>query len=164
MVPSSQPLWKEFMKNLVNVGALIATIPMLLGFSTGASAEPSAPVAKLSQIEGQVMVNMGTTYVIASPGMEVQVGAKLVTAKGSSVTVTYSDGCIKRVKENTMVTVSSLTECTAGLINERVYVAEPQSTHFLRTEMAIALWGGAIGGVALYNPNNDNKQKNVSAE
>jgi hypothetical protein len=136
----------------------------LVGVFSSASAETSDPVAKLYQIEGQVLVNTGTAYVAAQPGMEIKPGTKILTRKDSSVNVSYNDGCIKRLNENSMLTVNSATECTAGLAFERVYVADMPSAHALRSEMAIAVWGGALGAAVMYNPSHDKNPKNVSAE
>jgi hypothetical protein len=104
--------------------SVFAAVALLGGFTSLAFAEPPTPVAKLAQIEGKVMVNMGTTYALASPGTLVYPGAKVVTTRGSSVALVYQDGCIKRLKENSILTVGLASECSANKASERVYVAE----------------------------------------
>jgi hypothetical protein len=145
-------------------------IALLGGFASVAVAEPVEPVAKLVQIEGKVMVNTGTNYAMASPGTVVQPGAKVLTNKGSSVALVYKDGCIKRVKENSILTVGPATECAANKTNERIYVAEavgdtatdaPPATAGAVAGEAHTGWiiGGLVvfgGAIAIASNNNDN--------
>lgn len=100
------------------------TFTLFCGFASIALAQPQAPVAKLAQVEGRVMVNTGTNYVMAASGTLLQPGTKVATTKGASVAIVYNDGCVKQVKENSILTVGQATECAAKRINERVYVAE----------------------------------------
>jgi len=78
---------------------------------------------KLSQVQGDVMVNNGNRFVKAAAGSELKPGAKIVTAKESSVTVVYQNGCVKKLQPNSMLTVGTAAECLANNANERVYVA-----------------------------------------
>lgn len=103
---------------------VLAVMTLLGSFASVAFAEAPAPVAKLAQVEGRVMVNAGTNYVMAASGTQLQPGTKVATAKGASVAIVYNDGCVKQLKENSILTVGQATECTAKRINERVYVAE----------------------------------------
>lgn len=98
---------------------------MLAGAACGhALAEAPAATIKLARVEGNVMVNQGMNYTKAKSGTALRAGTKVITAKGASAAVLYQDGCIKQLKENSILTVGPATECAAGKTSERVYLAE----------------------------------------
>lgn len=87
-----------------------------------ANLEPIA-VVKLAQLKGRVMVNKGSSYTQASPGLILQTGTKIVTTQGAAVSVLYKDGCVKQLGENSMLTIGNGSECSANNFHERIYVA-----------------------------------------
>lgn len=143
------------------VGGL--SLVMMAFLSQATTAATVAPAAKLTQVQGDVMVNNGTRFVKATPGAELKPGAKIVTAKGATVSLVYQNGCIKRMQPNSMLTVGSAVECTAKSNGERVYVAQaigdtatdaasPAETALAKTpgnnRWAAGLFtGGVIGGL-----------------
>lgn len=86
-------------------------------------AAPAVAPVKLTQVQGDVMVNNGTRFVKAVPGLEIKPGAKIVTAKSSNASLVYQNGCVKELKQNTMHTVGSAEQCAASFSKERTYVA-----------------------------------------
>lgn len=115
-------------------------------------AEQAAPAATLVRVEGNVMVNQGVKYAMATPGTELRPGTKVVTAKGASVAIVYKGGCIKQLKENSMLTVGLPSECAAGKANERAYVAEAVGETATDAPTAAAGSSGAAGPVAMADP------------
>ena len=81
-------------------------------------------VAELTLVGGKVLVNNGTKYAMAMPGTPLRTGTKIVAPKGSTFSMVYKDGCIKQVKENSVITVGPASECSTRKFNERVYYAE----------------------------------------
>lgn len=152
--------------------AIGSALPLL------ASAEAPVVVAKLTKIEGNVMVNQGVNYGAAKPGMELKTGAKVVTTKNSSVAIVYNNGCIKQVKPNSILSVGPAAECTNNQIKERAYVAEAVGETATDAPPPAAGSFGVVGGLGWVAPasfglvaaagiagsNNDNNDRNASAE
>lgn len=91
--------------------------------SQAAMAAPAVAPVKLTQVQGDVMVNNGTRFVKAVPGLEIKPGAKIVTAKSSNVSLVYQNGCVKQLNQNTMHTVGTPEQCAAGFSKEKTNVA-----------------------------------------
>lgn len=125
----------------------IFSVMVVAGIPAYAMAEPPVMVAKLAQVDGTVMVNQGTAYKKAASGAVLQQGAKIVTTKGATVAVVYKDGCIKQLKENSILTVGPASECTAKQSNERVYLADAVGE--TATDAPSAGAGSMGGGSAL---------------
>ena len=102
----------------------IFSVMVVAGVPAYAMAEPPVIVARLAQVDGTVMVNQGTVYKKAASGEVLKQGAKIVTTKGATVALVYKDGCIKQLKESSILTVGPASECTAKQNNERVYLAD----------------------------------------
>lgn len=158
---------------------VLAAMALLGGFASVAFAEAQAPVAKLAQVEGRVMVNAGTNYVMAASGTQLQPGTKVATTKGASVAIVYNDGCVKQLKESSILTVGQATECTAKRINERVYVAEAigdtasdappvAADSFVAapnsSRLPIALWTGFAIEIPIILNRGGHGHRNASAE
>jgi len=79
-----------------------------------ALAQQQGTVAKLADIEGNVLVSQGDAMVAGSNGQRVPVGTRVVTTAGAKVTINYDFGCDVRLKENERFTVS-LGACAALL-------------------------------------------------
>jgi hypothetical protein len=109
------------MKMSKSLVTLLSASAVLL--SQVAVAAPAVTTVKLTQVQGDVMVNNGTRFVKAVPGVEVKLGAKIVTAKSSNVSLVYQNGCIKELKQNTMHTVGTPEQCAASIGKERTFVA-----------------------------------------
>lgn len=161
--------------------SIVALLPQM---ATAATTATTATTVKLSQVQGDVMVNNGSRFVKATSGLEIKPGAKIVTAKGAAVSLVYQNGCVKQLKQNSMLTVGAAVECTAKANSERVYVAEAvgdTATDAAKpAETALGANSGApligskfiIGGLvvagvataAVVANNNDNNANNASPQ
>lgn len=144
--------------------------------SQAAIAAPNVATVKLAQVQGDVMVNTGSRFVKAVSGLELKPGAKIVTAKESNVSLVYQNGCVKRVKQNTMLNIGSAEECVTNANKERIYVAAavgdtqtdvpagsaPKTQPFLGSPLSYVAGGLLVvgGAVAL---NNDSSNNNNSS-
>jgi hypothetical protein len=70
-----------------------------------AAAQQQGTIARLSDIEGNVLVSQGDAMVAGSSGQRVPVGTRVVTTAGAKVTINYDFGCDVRLKENERFTV-----------------------------------------------------------
>lgn len=137
--------------------------------SQGVVAATVAAPVKLTQVQGDVMVNNGTRFVKAVSGAELKPGAKIVTAKSSNVSLIYQNGCVKQLKQNTMHTVGTAEQCAANAGKEKTYVAAlggdvPQAPATYISP-AIIGFGGALGLLTVINHNDDgSSNRNISAE
>jgi hypothetical protein len=133
------------------------------------AATVAAPV-KLTQVQGDVMVNNGSRFVKAVSGVELKPGAKVVTAKSSNVSLVYQNGCVKQLKQNTMHTVGTAEQCAANIGKERTYVAALGDTDLVIPANKVTInpviigFVGALGTVVATQSNNDNNNNNISAE
>jgi hypothetical protein len=132
------------------------------------AATVAAPV-KLTQVQGDVMVNNGSRFVKAVSGLELKPGAKIVTAKSSNVSLVYENGCVKQLKQNTMHTVGTAEQCAANIGKERTYVAALGDsgvvpTGIVRIDPFIIGFVGGLGAVVATQSNSGNNNNNISAE
>jgi hypothetical protein len=133
------------------------------------AATVAAPV-KLTQVQGDVMVNNGSRFVKAVSGVELKPGAKVVTAKSSNVSLVYQNGCVKQLKQNTMHTVGTAEQCAANIGKERTYVAALGDTSLVIPANNVIInpviigFVGTLGTVVATQSNNDNNNNNISAE
>lgn len=72
-----------------------------------ALAQQQGAVAKLSDIEGNVLVSQGDAMVAGTNGQRLPVGARVVSTAGAKVTINYDSGCDVRLKENERFTVAA---------------------------------------------------------
>ena len=70
-----------------------------------ASAQQPAAVARLTDMEGQVLVSQGDALVAATAGQRVTPGTRVLTMAGAKVVVNYDAGCDVALKENQRFTV-----------------------------------------------------------
>ncbi len=115
-------------KILVLVSGLIMMSPVAMA-QPPVEAAPTAVIgqattAKLTQIRGRVIINLGNTYQTAKPNAVVPTGAKIITVGQSSAVLIYEAGCSKEIKANSQLTVGNTEVCVGMPSNERVYVAE----------------------------------------
>ena len=71
-----------------------------------ALAQQQGTVAKLSDIEGNVLVSQGDAMVAGTNGQRLPVGARVVSTAGAKVTINYDTGCDVRLTENQRFTVA----------------------------------------------------------
>lgn len=91
-----------------------STLLLALGISLGAQAEP---LARLSQVEGQVLINQGKQYVSAQRGVALQRGDRILVLANSSALLTYTGECTLRLGPNQLLTVDSLEQCRQAAVS-----------------------------------------------
>jgi hypothetical protein len=112
---------------------------LALSFAQAGAADAVA-VATLSEVQGVALINQGSDFVTAKPGMALRQGDRLMAMEGGTAVLTYADGCKFNVADNQVFTVGSANSCTAGTLSQRPvgpYVAA-----------APAIGAGAMAGLA----------------
>ena len=100
----------------MNIRAVSTVIAIAAGLFAGAALaqQQQGTVAKLADVEGNVLVSQGDAMVAGSNGQRVPAGTRVVTTAGAKATVNYDFGCDVRLKENERFTVN-LGACAALL-------------------------------------------------
>ena len=85
-------------------------ILVLLGLAAAVGAGSSAAqqagtVARLNNLEGNVLVSQGDAMVAATNGQRVPAGTRVLTMTGGKVGIVYDTGCDISLKENQRFTV-----------------------------------------------------------
>jgi hypothetical protein len=76
-----------------------------------ALAQPASPVAKLTDLVGDVLVSRGDAMVAGANGMPLTAGTRVVTTAGAKVTIAFDFGCDVRLNENSRFTVTTGVDC-----------------------------------------------------
>ena len=131
----------------------IRTFLGLLGFAAalgaGNAVAQQGTVARLSNLEGNVMVSQGDGMIAAVRNQRVAPGTRVVTMAGGKVVVNYDVGCDISLKENQRFTVR-MGEC-ALLLGEVVTLVPGSATVAVASVGVIEVVGGiAIGGGLIY--------------
>ena len=85
---------------------LVAGIVALALAAGAATAQQQNTIAKLQDVQGNVLVSQGDAMVAASPDQRVSAGTRVVTTAGAKVTINYDAGCDIKLNENQRFTVS----------------------------------------------------------
>lgn len=129
-----------------------------------AAAQQAGTVARLSGLEGSVMVSQGDGMAAATNGQRVGPGARVLTLGGAKVTINYDVGCDISLKENQRFTVR-LGECGA-LLSEVVSVGPVVAAGPLAGVSTVGIVGGSlitIGlGYGIYETFRNNPSVSVS--
>ena len=130
-------------------------ILVLLGLAAAVGAGSSAAqqagtVARLNNLEGNVLVSQGDAMVAATNGQRVPAGTRVLTMTGGKVVILYDTGCDISLKENQRFTVRT-GECPV-LLTEVVTLgpAPVAATAGVSSNMVIGVLGAAGFGVAAY--------------
>ena len=85
-------------------------------FMATAGAQTLDPIAILSKITGDVLINRGDSYRLIRPGdtAELRPGDIVLTRHNAAVDLIYTDGCVLRMPANGLLTLTSPDECTQG--------------------------------------------------
>jgi hypothetical protein len=95
---------------------LIPLMAALAAWSSGSAYAAEAAVnAKLTQVEGSVVMNQGKRFVPAKLGTELLVGDRVLALKTGQATVAFADGCAIQIKPGKSITIESQSPCSAGL-------------------------------------------------
>jgi hypothetical protein len=99
----------------MNIRRFSMGFALAAAFGAGSAlAQQQGAVAKLVDIEGNVLVSQGDAMVAATNDQRVPAGTRVVTTAGAKVTINYDFGCDVRLKENERFTVA-LGACAALL-------------------------------------------------
>ncbi len=117
------------------------------------SADQPIVIAKLTNLNGSVMVNDGVRYQPAKPGQTLPIGTKIMVPQGGKANLVFSNGCVKPIQQNSILTINSLNnvpsntkDCASSFVQERAY--QVATTGNVPPPSA-AGGGGAIGGALL---------------
>lgn len=114
------------MKKPMNLRRIRTSLTLLglaatLGASVASAQQPAA-VARLTNMEGQVLVSQGDAMVAATANQRVTVGTRVLTTAGAKVVVNYDVGCDVALKSNERFTVR-MGEC--GVLATEVVALGP---------------------------------------
>jgi len=84
----------------------------LVGYAAGASAMDSTAVVRQSQ--GKVFVSQGSAMALAQEGMPLYAGNRVITVSGGRAEITYADGCVVALPENSLLAVKGSNQCRLG--------------------------------------------------
>ena len=87
--------------------AAFAGVTLVVALATGPTLAQQAQntVAKLADLQGNVLISQGDAMVAASNNQRLPVGTRVVTTAGARVTINYDAGCDVRLTENQRFTV-----------------------------------------------------------
>ena len=122
---------------IVAAGILAAGLTVAFG-----QAAASEPVATITHIDGIALVGQGSDYVTATSGMSLREGDRLMAMEGGSATITYTNGCVHNLADNTIATVGSAESCANGSL------ASTQVGPYVAQAVAPATMGLVVAGVA----------------
>jgi hypothetical protein len=128
---------------------LIATIFVFFGLLASVNANAQTPAGAITSVTGDVHVERGGTSVVATNGMTVDVGDRLITGPNSRATVTLADKSTLELDESTSMvidqeTVSPTSRNTklsvfGGLVRSFVsYSSSPTPNFEVHTPNAVA--------------------------
>jgi len=78
----------------------------IVGTQVSASA---APAAKLSSMDGPILVNQGTGFSPVTEATVLRVGDRLLSLRGAHAHLIYANGCMVSLKANAMITVADMS-------------------------------------------------------
>ena len=110
-----------------------------------ASADEPAPIAKLKDLHGNVLVSKPSGLAAGGEGTPLREGVRVITANSSDVVVQYDDGCEVRLKPNQRFLVERGKPCA-------VLVAQPESILSTPEGAAVTTIAGAAGVTAILLP------------
>ncbi len=123
--------------------ATIVAMTAALG-ATPAAAQQAGTIARLSNLEGNVMVSQGDGMVAAVKDQRVPAGTRVLTMSGGKVTINYDVGCDIRLSENQRFTVR-VGEC--GILLSEVATIVPPAA--VATGVAAASFASAAPLMAI---------------
>ena len=92
----------------MNIRAVATVFCLAIGLGAGyAAAQNQTPVARLTHLQGNVLVSKEDAMVAATSNEPLAVGTRVLTTKDSSVVVDYANGCSISLKENESFTVTT---------------------------------------------------------
>lgn len=132
----------------MRVVSLLLGMAAALGAGSSAAQQAGA-VARLINLEGNVLVSQGDAMVAATNGQRVPAGTRVLTMAGGKVGIVYDSGCDISLKENQRFTVRA-GEC-AALLGEVVTLGPaPAVAAGVSSNLVVGVLGGAALGYGVY--------------
>ena len=105
---------------LKTIFKLIAPVALALSVLTAANAAP-----KLIPVSGQIYVNQGSGFLIATAPATLKTGDRIMVQAKSSAILAYSNGCSVPLTAGKVVTISSQSPCAFKANRDSVGGIEP---------------------------------------
>jgi len=132
----------------MNIRTFLGFLGLAAALGAGNAFAQQGTVARLSNLEGNVMVSQGDGMVAAVRDQRVAPGTRVVTMAGGKVVVNYDAGCDVSLKENQRFTVR-MGEC--ALLLGEVVTLVPGSAGAVASVGVVEVVGGiGIGGGLIY--------------
>jgi len=132
----------------MNIRTFLGFLGLAAALGAGNAVAQQGTVARLSNLEGNVMVSQGDGMVAAVRDQRVAPGTRVVTMAGGKVVVNYDVGCDVSLKENQRFTVR-MGEC--ALLLGEVVTLVPGSAGAVASVGVVEVVGGiGIGGGLIY--------------
>jgi len=132
----------------MNIRTFLGFLGLAAALGAGNAFAQQGTVARLSNLEGNVMVSQGDGMVAAVKDQRVAAGTRVVTMAGGKVVVNYDVGCDVSLKENQRFTVRT-GEC--ALLLGEVVTLVPGSAGAVASVGVVEVVGGiGIGGGLIY--------------
>jgi len=132
----------------MNIRTFLGFLGLAAALGAGNAFAQQGTVARLSNLEGNVMVSQGDGMVAAVKDQRVAAGTRVVTMAGGKVVVNYDVGCDVSLKENQRFTVRT-GEC--ALLLGEVVTLVPGSASAVASVGVVEVVGGiGIGGGLIY--------------
>jgi hypothetical protein len=112
-MPAAKSLAPAGQRENMSTRAISIAVACAVVLVAGSAVAQQGAVAKLSGVEGSVLVSQGDAMVSGVNGQRLPAGTRVVTLAGAKVTVDYDIGCDIRLKENERFTVRLGTDCAA---------------------------------------------------
>ena len=126
------------------VRSILLGIAAILAAGT-AVAQQAGTVARLTNVEGNVLASQGDAMVAATSGQRVAAGTRVLTMAGGKVAITYDNGCDITLKENQRFTVRT-GECPVLLTEVVTLGVAPVAAAGVAPGMVVV---GVLGVTAL---------------
>ncbi len=115
----------------------------------------------LAEMSGSVMVNSGSSYEPARPGMQLESGYRLMAMAGGSATVNYGGECSLTLKENQIIRVGDAASCQNYQVGGGTTGGGGTILGVSATTAAI-VGGAVVAGAVIVENNNDDNNNNIS--
>jgi hypothetical protein len=101
---------------ITRANCMLLTLAIVLAAGATHAQQPAAsrPIARVTGLQGNVLVSQADGMAAAVNGQELAPGARLITTAGAKLTITYNAGCLVNMGENQRYTVREAAECTAA--------------------------------------------------
>lgn len=96
------------------VSAAIVACALAAGAASAQQGAPPGPVARLSGVQGSVLVSVAEGLAAAVGEQRLVPGTRIITTAGSKATVIYDRGCVVSLGENRRYMVREQAECAAA--------------------------------------------------